>query len=318
MRAVLLALLSLLAACSRGDPAAKHRLFARDQQQTAAERPDPHHPEAALALTADEVAARLGSFEWTGAAEWSVTQNGQVAVHVIEQHGVRQAANGDFEVRADVDPGLGPQAVEGKQIIYVNGMTYGRAPPAPFRERPTDRGRDARRYREDSFGLARSVAAMLGPTLRFEASGEEQILGRRAQRYRVALASVAMPASQTPPPGYEEADPDTAARQGFLRGAVPRAADGELAVDANTGAPLRVRLSATFSVSSGPQAGSPVAVVVSGQIKALGSEVKAVGPPQAWLPDERKPAGPSTALEAAGLKKKGEESTTAEPADEGE
>jgi hypothetical protein len=318
MRAAPAAVLVLLVSCSRGDPAAKHRLFARDQEQASSGVLDPDHPEAALGLTADEVAARLGSFDWIGAVEWSVTRDGQAVMHVAEQHRLRQAASGEFEVREDVDPGLGPQAVEGKQIIYVNGMTYARAQPAPFRERPTDHGRDARRFREDSFGLARSVAGMLGPALRLEPSGEEVILGRQARRFRVTLAAAAAPVPAAPPQGYQDKDADTVVRRGFLRGAVPSAADGELALDAQTGAPLRVRLSATFSAPVGQEAGPPVSVAVSAQMKALGGEVKAVGPPQAFLPDERKPAGPSTALEAAGLKKKGEESSAAEPTDEGD
>jgi hypothetical protein len=318
MRAAAFALLVLVAACSRSDPAAKHRLFARDEPPPSAAAPDPAHPEAALALTADEVAARLGSFDWTGAVDWSVTKDGQTSLHVVEQHRVRQAATGEFEVRADVDPGLGPQAVQGKQIIYVNGMTYARAQPAPFRERPTDHGRDARRFREDSFGLARSVAGLLGPALRFTASGDGVVLGRQAHTYKASLDAAAPPAPRAPPAGYQEKDPDTAARQGFLRGAVPSAADGELSIDAQTGAPLSVRLQATFSAPAGQEAGPPVSVVVSAQVKALGGEVKVVGPPQAWLPDERKPSGPSTALEAAGLKKKGDEGSAAEPGDEPE
>lgn len=317
MRAAPIALLALLAACSRSDPAAKHRVFARDEPKAAAAAFDPAHPEAALALTADEVAARLGSFDWTGAVEWSVARDGQVQLHVVEQHRVRQSATGEFEVRADVDPGLGPQAVQGKQIVFVNGMTYARAQPAPFRERPTDHGRDARRFREDSFGLARAVAGLLGPALRLTPSGESAVLGRQARLYKVGLAAAAPAAPAPPPPGFQDKDPDTTARQGFLRGAVPSAADGELAIDAQTGVPLAVRLQATFSAPAGQEAGPPVSVVVSAQVKALGGEVKVVGPPQAWLPDERKPSGPATALEAAGLRKK-EESSSAEPGDEPE
>jgi hypothetical protein len=96
------------------------------------------------------------------------------------------------------------------------------------------------------------------------------------------------------------------------------AADGDLAVDAQTGAPLRARLTATFDGPAGTERGAKVTVVVSAQVKAFGGEVKAIAPPTGALADERKPAGPSTALEAAGLKKHGEERKTAEPEDEGD
>jgi hypothetical protein len=199
-------------------------------------------------------------------------------------------------------------------------MTYARALPAPFRERPTDRGRDARRFREDSFGLARSVAALCGPRLLLEASGRDALLGREGLRYQLSLGPEGAKGAAAPAPGFQASDPATALRQGFLRGAAPTAVRGELLVDAQTGAPLRVRLEATFAAPAGTDAqpGPAVSVVVASQVKALGGEVKAVAAPSAALPDERKPAGPSPALEAAGLKKRGEERPTGEPSDEGD
>ena len=318
MRLAPLALLALLAACSRGDPAAKHRLFAREEDRDAFRRFDPSHPEASLGLDADEVARRLGSFEWAAAVEWSVAKPDGTRLHVTEQHRLKQAAGGEFEVRSDVDPGLGPSAVQGKQIVYVNRMTYARAVPAPFRERPTDHGRDARRFREDSFGLARSVAELLGPGLRLEPIGRDEVLGREALRYRAGLGPDRPGQAPEPPPGFQKDDPGTAVRQGFLGGRLPTAAAGELLLDAQTGAPLRVRLEATFQAPAEGAPGAAVTVALSAQVKALGGEVKAVAVPAGALPDERKPAGPSTALEAAGLKKRGEERPSAEPADEGE
>jgi hypothetical protein len=332
MRPILAVALALVAACSKGDPAAKHRLFARDQSRGEATSFDPSRPESALAATADEVAARLGGFEWVGAVEWSVSRPSGSPLHVTEQHRVRQSGSGEFEVRADVDPGLGPSAVQGKEIVYAGGMTYGRALPAPFRERPTDRGQDARRFREDSFGLVRSVASMIGPGLRLEPDGNAVVLGRQALRFRFTLSQEDAPRPAQPPPaGYQAGDADTAARQGFLRGGTARAAAGELAVDAETGAPLQARLAATFDGNPAPSdpakpgARSPgdatpvtVTVTVSGQMKAFGGEVKAITAPSGALLDERKPAGPSTALEAAGLKKRGEETQAPEPADDGD
>lgn len=312
-------------ACSRGDPAAKHRLFAREDGKAAEAAFDPERPQDALALDADQVAARLGAFAWTGAADWTVTRQGGASLHVTEQHQLRQAASGDFALRADVDPGLGAHAVTGKEVVWAGGMTYARALPAAFRQRPTDRGRDARRYREDSFGLVRTLAGMMGPALRLERDGERELLGRSALRYRFVLASAAAPAAAPPAPaGLQARDADTAVRQGFLRDAVPTTAEGELLVDTRTGAPLRARLSAVL-LAPAPAGGKgpppEVKVSVSAQLTALGGEVPAVTAPPSALPDERKPAGPSAALEAAGLKARGEEKgqkQAAEPADEAE
>jgi hypothetical protein len=307
-----------LAGCSRGDPAAKHRLFARDHADAEKRGLAPEPPAAALALSAEEVAARLGSFEWTAAVEWSVTPDGaqSPSVRVTERHRVRQSATGEFEVRAELDPGQGPSGVTGKQVVYVGGMTYARALPAAFRERPTDRGRDARRFREDSFGLGRSLVGLVGPGLALRAAGETALLGRAARRFAVSLEPGQPRAAPPPAPGAQEKDPDTARRQAFLRGRHPTAASGELLVDAATGAPLRLRLTAAFD---GPEPKSPaVAVDLAAEVKVLGGEVLTITRPEGALPDERKPAGPSTALENAGLKKHGEERPDTEPGDEGD
>jgi hypothetical protein len=320
LRFLAVALAVTLAACSRGDPAAKHRLFAPEAAAPQRHGLDPEHPAAGLDLSADEVAARLGSFEWTAAVEWSVTAAGGEApgVRLTEQHRVRQSATGDFEVRAQLDPGQGTGETSGKQVVYSGGMTYARALPAPFRQRPTDRGRDARRFREDSFGLGRSVLALIGPGLALAPAGGTTVLGREAQRFRLSLQPGATPAPAPPPavPGAQASDPDTQRRQAFLSGRHATAAEGELVVDAATGAPLRLRLTAAFA---GPEPKSPaVAVDLAAEVKALGGEVLAVAAPEGALPDERKPAGPSTALENAGLKKHGEERPDTEPGDEGE
>ncbi len=319
MRRALLTL-TLLAACSRGDDEARARVLAHDRGARAATAAfDPSHPEAALALDAGEAARRLGAgFDWTGAVEWTVERAGEDArrVHVTEHHRLRQLPSDDFEVRADVDPGLGPGSVGGKHVIHVAGTTYARALPAPFRERPTDRGRDARRFRDESFGLARSLARLYGPALRLEPTGEETVLGRRARRYRLALAPGAKPAPAAPPAGAPKPDPDTALRFAFLQGRVPLAADGELLVDAETGVPLRVRLSGTFGVAAAGDVKASVELL--SEVKAVGRGVDGVAPPPSPLPDERKPAGPSTALEAAGLKKRGEAPAEPDAAEDAE
>jgi hypothetical protein len=48
------------------------------------------HPEAVLALTADEVAARAGSFEWTAQVTWTASRGaGSRAVTAVEHHTLR-------------------------------------------------------------------------------------------------------------------------------------------------------------------------------------------------------------------------------------
>lgn len=317
--ALALALALAGAACSRGpDEEGRRRLFARDEgERPKAEGLDPARPGDALSLDAEEVARRLGSFDWTAAVEWTVEARGDEArrVRAVERHRVRQSATGEFEVHADLDPGLGAGSETGRDVVHAGGMTYARARYAPYRERPTDRGRDARRFREESFQLPRAVARLYGDALTVTPAGEATVLGRPARRFKLSLAKEAQAATSAPPAAGTSTDDDTKRRLAFLAGRVPVTADGELVLDAETGAPLRVRLGGAFAVREQPAVRTTVELLA--EVKALGGGAGAVAAPKDALPDERKAAGVAGALEAAGLRKRGEEKPApAEPADE--
>jgi hypothetical protein len=320
VRRTVLALVLVAAACSREgeDSAGRRRLLARGADAPAATGFDFSRPADALLLDGDALARRLGTFEWTAGVEWSVQRSGDDATRVraVERHRVRQTVEGDFEVAAELDPGLGPGSETGREVVLAGGMTYARAKYAPWRERPTDRGRDARRFRDESLGLARAVAGLYGDALAFAPAGEVQVLGRAARRFTVSLVKgVATPPPLPRPAGAREPDADTVARLRFLEGRVPVAADGELVLDAATGAPLRVRLTGAFAVKDAPDVRATVELL--GQVRSLGSAVQAVAAPKDVLPDERKAAGVAGALDAAGLRKRGEaKPVRAEPADD--
>ena len=313
-------LIALIAgACSRGaDEEAARRLAGPDAGDRAEAAPfDLERPLSALALDADGVARRLGSFEWTAGIEWTLSREGEDAqrVRAVERHRVRQSATGDFDVSAEIDPGLGPGSDSGKDVIRAGGMTYARAKYAPWRERPTDRGRDARLSRDESFSAPAAVLRLCGAVAATPA-GEATVLGRPGRRYRLSLdrSATAVPALAARPGGAPEPDEDTKRRLAFLEGRVPTSLDGELVLD-HSGAPLRVRLAAAFAVKGEPRVRATVEL--SAQVKGLGGEVPAVLPPKAPRADERKPAGVANALDAAGLRKKGEEQPArAEPSDE--
>jgi hypothetical protein len=324
-----LLVVALAAACSRGpDEAGKQRVFSAGEAARAVEGPfDWSRPDAALVLGAEEAARRIGSFEWTAAVEWTFSRAGDppARVHALERHRVRQSATGEFEVESDLDPGLGEGSETGKHLVYVGGMTYARSRAAPFgafRERPTDRGRDARRFRDETFGVVADVARLYGQALVLQPAGETTMLGRPARRYRIALAKNAA----APPPASAQdgrtfpqggPDADTRRRLAFLEGAVPLALDGELVADAETGVPLRTRLKGALGVKDDPAARAQLEI--SAQVKSLGSGIAAIAPPKGALPDERKPPGVSGALEASGLKQRGEKAMgREEPGEEGD
>jgi hypothetical protein len=332
-------LAAALAACGSPEKRqAKERLLAPGGSGGATSavgappRPDPADPAAALRLDAGEAAARLGALEWSGAVAWTVARDpgpapaGAAAsprVQVSERHRVRQLAGGDFEVQSDLDPGQGPGSETGKRVVHAGGTTYARsryAASGAWRERPTDGGRGARRFRDESFGAAADVAALLGPALVLRPAGEATVRGRPARRFTFHLDREAFaPGASRLGPGQQEGRPDedTARRLAFLDGRRPAAVDGEMAVDAATGVPLEVRLRAVFRVEGDPSA--RVDVDVSSRVTALGAAVPPVEPPSRALPDERKPRGVARALEAAGLRKrKAPAEAPPEPADDGE
>ena len=337
--AALLAAAAVAACGSAEKRQAKERLLSPGSARAGAStvgappRPDPADPAASLHLGADEAASRIGSFEWSGTVGWTVTRDptgpgaGTTAaparVHAVERHRVRQLATGEFEVQADVDPGQGPGSDTGKRVIWAKGATYARsryAASGAWRERPTDRGRDARRFRDESFGVAGDVAALLGPALVLRPAGETVVLGRPARRFSFLLERESFAAGpRRLGTGHRDGRPDedTARRLAFLDGRLPSAAEGEMVVDAATGVPLDVRLRAVFRVTG--DAAARVDVDVSSRMTAIGAAVPPVEPPTRALPDERKPRGVARALEAAGLrKKKAPAEPPPEPADDGE
>ncbi len=304
-----------LGACSRGGPPTG----AAPGAGGAAAAVDWERPVALLALDADEAARRLGSFEWGGTAGFIVTTqaDGSARVEVAERHRVRQSVDGAFEAGAELDEGRGPGGETGKHVLFIGGLTYARAQYAPWRERPTDHGRDARRFRDESFAMAGDLARLFGPALQLTAAGEVQLLGRTARRYTVALARE--PLAPAPPETRQFAaggpDEETRRHLAFLDGRVPVAAGGELLLDAATGVPLRVRLAGAFSVKDDPRI--RVQVEVTGEVKVLGPRVAAVVAPKNALKDSRKPPGVALALERAGFKSREKAAAAAdEPADE--
>lgn len=319
-----------LLSCSRGPgDEARPRVLSAEESPPEAEAPfDWDRPGASLALRADEVARRLGSFDWTAAVEWSFARSGDspARVHALERHRIRQSVTGEFEVESEIDPGQGEGSLTGRTVVFAGGMTYARSRYAPFgqfRMRPADRGRDARVTRDDSFRIPADLARLYGPALAIEPAGEAVVAGRAGRRYRLALAPGAAPAPPAPPGADGRVfpaggpDPDTRRRISFLERPLPLAADGELVLDTVNGAPLLFRLRGAFGVEGDRAARAQVEVVA--QIRALGAAAGAVSAPKGALPDARKPPGVSGALEAAGLKERGERRMgRAEPGEEGD
>ncbi len=316
--ATALALLAL-AACSRGGgKEARARLEARDRAAAALPPAfDFDAPLAALQMTGEDVARRLGSFEWSATIEWTVSRGAEsLRTRALERHRLRQLATGDFHLLAEIDPGTWTGAETGKEIVRSGEMTWARARYAPWRERPTDRGRDSRRYRDESFRAAADLLALFGDAAAAEPRGDSTASGRAARRFALVLRRAELPPLPVPP-GLPDGkfDEDTARRMLFLSGRIPLALQGEILLDADTGAPLSVKLRGSLGEKGDPLLRADCEL--DARVTALGGAVAAVAAPKGALPDERKPKGVARALERAGLRKRGEAGPE-EPEDEGE
>jgi hypothetical protein len=311
-----------LAGCDRGGRATDRI------PESAGTRPAPSpfdwdHPDRSLRMDADEVAARAGGFDWWGDVAWTTTR-GERRVAATERHHVRQRADGTFLAQSDLDPGRGPGSETGMRVAFTQGKTFARsryAPSGGWRERPSDHGRDARRFRDQAFGVAGELAALLGPALQVVPQGEGTAMGRPVRRYALRLDRARFapgPSRLGPSPARLDGPlgDDTALRMAFLDGREPLDATGELVADAQTGVPLELRLRALLGVKGDPDA--RVEVQLDGRVTALGGGVAAVLPPEPALPDESKPRGVARALERAGFGKKKAEAPETEPGDDEE
>jgi hypothetical protein len=298
---------ALPAACTRpSEQGAREQALPGERRASPAPF-DFERPLTALRMGADEAARRGGAFAFEAHVAWSVAKPGSAPVQASEVHHVRQLPDGAFEVSAEVDPGLGPGSVTGKQVVFVNGITYARAPPSPFRQRPTDRGWGARRFRDESFELAGDVAHLFGRALVLEPAGEAAVAGRTARRYVLSLSGAELPAAAPLPPGLPDGayDPDTRRHVDFLEGRVPTAIQGEILLDAETGVPLAVAMKGTFAERSDPELHAEL--TLDARMTALGAGVGGVAAPAGALAGGHKPKGVASALEAAGLRPRVEE-----------
>lgn len=311
LRHWLLAALAL-GACSRGGgPEARARLEAAAAPASF----DWSRPLAALELDAGEAARRLGSLDYAASVTWTATR-GAERLRAVERHEVRQLASGPFRALLELDPGTWPGAESGREVIFVDGMTYAHGRYAPFRQRPTDRGRDARRFRDESFRLGADLARLVGPGLRAVPVGETQVLGRTARRFALSLAreaaAPAPPPSQLPAAGYDE---ETRRRLDLLEDRVVLVLEGELVLDAETGVPLQVKMKALLGEKADPKVRAELDL--DAHLSGWGAVVGAVAAPRNALPDERKPRGVARALDQAGLRQRAE-GKAEEPEEEGD
>ena len=221
-------------------------------QRSARRRPSTGRArEARCSSTATRAAARLGSFEWEAGRVVDGVARPRLAARCTPPSATASASSppASSRRRRDVDPGPGPGSETGRSVVWAGGTTFARArhrrsgsaPPtaAATRAASATRASGSRRRR----GAPR-------PRARLRPAGEATALGRPARRFTLSFARRCAPRRRRAAAGPVRPTPDTRARVAFLEDAVPVALDGELLVDARTGAPLRGADRGAFGVPS--------------------------------------------------------------------
>lgn len=309
--ATLLAALLLTTACpDSADRAAKKRIFSPEQPSKVSVAAgeaidigrlasDPAALRHVVTMPGAEAVERLGPHRLNATAsfDWSLGQKG---VRLSEQRVVEQASVTDYHVKSENDRDYG------LEVIHLGTRTFAKAKYQHFRERLRDRGQ-AEAIREDVYGGLRTMAGLLDNRLAVSADGEEKVAGRRARRFLFALAKeplwasgsadVKLPPLQLPAKGP---DAQTQRRLDFAQRRVPRSVDGRLWVDAETGVPLKVELTAVVAAPGEDEQQATLTLKLRQEVEAVGQKL-AIAAPKDFLPDEDRPDGIAATLKRFGM-----------------
>lgn len=321
-RLFLFLLLVAASACSSAeDRAAKKRIFSpEDPPKVLQAAQEVLQPEALgerpamaariLSISAREAAFRIGPHRQEVEAGFRWEREGRT-VSLKEKRVVEVEPGGDFHVLVEND------ALQGMEWIRIEGTSYARSRFDDFRERRRDRG-SSEHVLEEAYRTLPSFLHLLQGAVKFTRAGTEEIEGREAFRYQVALGEVRKSEDSTLPPiAYPEGGPDedTALRLRALEKGEPKAVSGSLWVDRGSGVPLRAELEATVQVPD-----EDASAELSFSIRLTTSKIG--GPLGIQVPDHLedapRPPGPVATLEAYGFQRLADavETEEAEPGEQ--
>jgi hypothetical protein len=196
----------------------------------------------ALRMPPQQVARSLGAHRQTATSRLTTRLPGSAPQDVQQQISVRVDGKGQFAAHKHTSPQYG------HEVIWTGGLLYPRLRYNKFLRRPAEPGEPGRLLDR----LAGLLPAYVGLLRRFVAiapAGRASVLGREAVRVKLSLAP-------DPPPPRVERSPARMWRRTLLCNVL----EGEALLDARTGAPLQVELTARWKFN----APGPGAVPASG------------------------------------------------------
>ncbi len=218
----------------------------------------PGELEKAAALPSTEIARRIGAHRFAGTTKLTIG-SGEARDELEETFRLDVDAGGASHLVHDNSHGYGSEAVAAGGSYYVRPR-WGRF------VRRSPEGDEVERARDEVEGVFGGYLAVLGRFAARSLDGEAEVAGRRALKVKLALAPS--------PARFTDGDPAHAWRRDLQVSAL----DGEVDVDAATGAPLAERLTARYTAMRGARP-IEVALAFSGGVEPGAPTVNA--PPDA-------------------------------------
>jgi hypothetical protein len=297
-----LALVLALAGCKDPvDQAAKARIFSPEDPPKfvtrAAEDLDAAHLDQSaehirrvFTLSALEAGERLGPHQMESSLEFHWSGAGAKA-ELDERHAVTVGSHGDFAARLDAGDKLG-ESKQGMEMVRAQGHVFARSRFQKFRERTRDRGA-ADRYEQEVYDVLGTTYELFEGRVALQPDGEDTVAGRKVQRYRVLLAekaaTLADDGPRLPAPAVPKNGTDAHLKREQLldQKKSPRALQGSLSVDAQTGVALAAHLEGTLEAPGEGNAPAVLKLVVDQKVTRVGSDVVVAAPKDAQGPEGR-------------------------------
>jgi|GEM_PF-265040 len=309
-----LSVCTLLACSNEEDKLAKKRIFSQEDPPLAVAAAREVLQAGALATKAElvprilgmgiaETTERLGAHQFTATLrmEWA----GNKQKHSLTEERLLLSAPGgvlgDFYARLRNGRG------QGYEVLRVGHQVFAKNQYGTYRQRLRDRGM-AERMRQEAFGVLGDMDRLFGQRLQLRSEGKEEIEGRQAHTFQVALAaSPRVEKGRRPlPPKLSprrELSESSRLRLGFFERRLPETLEGKLWVDASTAVVLRADIRGTLKVPEEAGADSLVSIYLQARMSHIGQNPQ-LAIPETFIPDEDKPQGIAAALERFGLGRK--------------
>jgi hypothetical protein len=268
----------------------------------------------AVSMEGQEIAARLGSFSFTGDSELSFTR-GESVVRASEKSKVLQASNGDFAVETTTGDG------SLLRLAYVNEIFFLKNNNGQWRMSRDPQG-DRNTYRSDAVQVWKAFYELVSHVLVVDKIGSGRHEGRDVVKYRLTIpdqsAAAATEGASVPQPPQpqlndagvlEDVEPPADKKKRihdrlgkWRERAKPAGGSGELWVDASSGVPLVVKFVGNLAVGDGP-ATTKLHVQVDQTFHDVGKDQKVPMPKDAIdeIVRTKMPVRPREVLEDEGI-----------------